>query len=1219
MAVVGDAKVVIRAVTDRLKPEILDAFNNMNRDIESAGQRAGDSYARGVKRAAARGTRGANPFERFFSPETLARAEAARQQLRSLNLATIFVTTGVTGLIGAIGSLIGPLVGLSAALAQAAKTSIVLVSALGALGQAGITAAIAFKGVGQAISAGLRQQGGAARSIAAEEQALRRLRDARLELKRLIEEEKPQALAEARQRAADAADAAADALRGAERAERDYFDAQKEVLDATEALNDAREEAKEKLQQLRFETEGAALSEKRARIEFEKAREGLQRVQDLPPNSRARQEAELAFAEADLNLRRAIDRNSDLKKEERAATLAGVEGSDEVLSAKERLADAYQNEQDAAFNAARAFRDAARAQAEAAQAAADAAAGGRVEKELDERIARAREAVRDAELALKEGAGGVNAYADALRNLSPAAREFTQRIIDNTKRFRDFRLAVQDAFFLQFNDALTLLLNSLDRLQPLLVSTADILGRLGVSFAAVFLSAENIGRTEKIWQINNELLDKLGQTVINLVDGLGELLVAAEPVIKAFGDWALQSSTGWLNRLKGENEELTQSFEDAADTAGRIFGILGKLGDIIGLIFGAAEGEGNSIDKVLTALETKTTEWFNALDAGSKNGSLTQFLNDATDNGLLLIEIIGEILGTFKDLAAEEGTGAFLTSIRDIVEEFRAALPSLTGPDGPLQGLGVTIQRLGEIFLALNDSGAFKTFFDTLNPLLGAIADFVTDPANKAIIDIFAQIAAFGLALGLVFRPIKFLGQALLGLFALFGKIPGAIAGLKAGFGVIGGAAKTAGTGIATAFKAFSMSTLGTRIGLAGLAIKNFFLTAVTNAKSFGGIILKEFGQVFAAVGRGIGGFFANVGRFFASIGGTILNALRTAFTAIGPAIGNFFKTIGPKILPALLNVLKTVGPFLLRGIGMLFAGIPGLIITALITVITLVIQYWDEIVAFLQGAWEFIKEWGGKFWDWLGEAFQAVWTWLQELWNGLIEFVGSIPERLAAFGATIWQWIGDAFSAAWTWLQEQWESLVTFVQEIPSRLAAGAGMLWQWIQDAWDDYWTLQKQRFDDLINFFKELPGKLANAAGNLWEWLKDSFKGALNWVIDKWNNWRLSLRIPTNAFTVGAGIAGIGFDIDTPNIPRLAMGGVVSPRSGGTLAYIAEAGRPERVEPLDSQGLSKRDRVLIDKLGPGGGMTINVYPSAGMSEQELAKKVSRELAYQLRRGTL
>jgi hypothetical protein len=73
------------------------------------------------------------------------------------------------------------------------------------------------------------------------------------------------------------------------------------------------------------------------------------------------------------------------------------------------------------------------------------------------------------------------------------------------------------------------------------------------------------------------------------------------------------------------------------------------------------------------------------------------------------------------------------------------------------------------------------------------------------------------------------------------------------------------------------------------------------------------------------------------------------------------------------------------------------------------------------------------------------------------------------------------------------------------------------------------------------------------------------------------------------------------------------------GGSLVNVAEAGQAERIEPLDENGLSKRDKALILALSgsSSGGATINVYPSAGMDERELANMVSRKLAFEIRKG--
>jgi hypothetical protein len=120
-------------------------------------------------------------------------------------------------------------------------------------------------------------------------------------------------------------------------------------------------------------------------------------------------------------------------------------------------------------------------------------------------------------------------------------------------------------------------------------------------------------------------------------------------------------------------------------------------------------------------------------------------------------------------------------------------------------------------------------------------------------------------------------------------------------------------------------------------------------------------------------------------------------------------------------------------------------------------------------------------------------------------------------------------------------------------------------------------------------------------------------LNFLIGKLNS--ISFKIPD---IVGVPGRGTTFGIHIPYIPLLAEGGVVNPSRGGTIARIGEAGRPERIEPLDSKGLSKRDKAIIELFAGGtGGTTINVYPSAGMNESELASMVSRQIAFQMRKG--
>lgn len=100
---------------------------------------------------------------------------------------------------------------------------------------------------------------------------------------------------------------------------------------------------------------------------------------------------------------------------------------------------------------------------------------------------------------------------------------------------------------------------------------------------------------------------------------------------------------------------------------------------------------------------------------------------------------------------------------------------------------------------------------------------------------------------------------------------------------------------------------------------------------------------------------------------------------------------------------------------------------------------------------------------------------------------------------------------------------------------------------------------------------------------------------------------------------GITKSGTQTKANGTPKLALGGTVYPSSGGTLVTVAEAGRPERIEPLDSNGLSDRDKALISQMGGGSGINITVNPAPGMDEKELAAAVSRQLAFEMRKGTI
>src|SRR5690606_31611253 len=122
------------------------------------------------------------------------------------------------------------------------------------------------------------------------------------------------------------------------------------------------------------------------------------------------------------------------------------------------------------------------------------------------------------------------------------------------------------------------------------------------------------------------------------------------------------------------------------------------------------------------------------------------------------------------------------------------------------------------------------------------------------------------------------------------------------------------------------------------------------------------------------------------------------------------------------------------------------------------------------------------------------------------------------------------------------------------------------WVSQARD--WIVG--RFNSVVDFVRGLPGRISSAARGMWDGIRNAFRAAINWIIDRWNS--LSFTLPSVNIP-GLGKVG-GFTLNTPNIPRLAQGGIVPATPGGRIVRVAEAGQAEAVIPLDR---------LEDMLGP------------------------------------
>jgi hypothetical protein len=1166
MAILGDAYIKLHILGDPEK-DLKRKLQNFNSG--DVGQRMGWDWNRGFQRGASK-----RPFglsESFFQQIT-----RSRDQLQSLIRLGFFVGPAITAVVGAIGGLVGVVTTFVSVVGAATPAAVALGSALTAVAQAAIVARVAFGGVGDALRAGIRAEEESANNQDAIAAALKRVEQARIRLRNIINKEQPERLAEARERALRAEESAADALINSQRALRSYNEAQRRTLRALEALNDARERAKERIQQLRFELEGGAISEKRARLQFERARDALQRVQDLPPNSRARQEAELAFAEADLNLRRAIDRNGDLRKEEARATREGVEGSQEVVSAKEAITNAIQAEADAEIAAAKAFRDAARARTQADKAAADAAEGGRVQQEINAQIAAARDQLQDALDALDRAqkSGAASAYQKALEDLSPAAQEFVKYLIEIRKEFKRVRDAAATTLFPNLIPAIQNIVDIIDTvLVPLFAETGKVVGETAKSFSDTFVEAENLANLQTAWRINNGLIRNLGGALEGLLEGVLAVLAAAGPLAERFGNWAEQTMKAWGATKKADaaSGELTERLNRAGDVAARLGAILREMGIFfreLGRVIMAPGGAGEVMLDFLENAFRGMSDFLRAGKAFDGERSLVEYFRDLTTNGIEILRWLGDLIVLFMNLGSGPGMTGFIEKLREataIWEDTGAEI------DKALIPFGDFIVQFSLLTRNLTESGAIEQFFGIINTSLVNVNNLFENETFAAVIGFLGRLKAISIALYTIKNVGKFFGEAFLGSFL----VP--LGGLKKGFGkAVAGLDKVAMGRGPFAIMATRIQILGLKIGalaapiaiiVAAVAILGawFYYLYQTNEdfKESMDKVLEKLKPIWDALKQEVEVF---------------LESLKAAWNAIKEPLMELYYFLEDNVL----SLFKKLGSNEEGGVGWLT--------TTISFAITSVINILGGLIS---GAVRFI-----------GELIGDIIRFVREVIGGMQRAFSGIVNIIAGIFNTIKNIIVGAFKIISGIINKDFDLIFEGIFQL-------FGGMWEGIKQFFRGVRDLFRGLGEILVSPFRFL----ANALNSIFRFMLEIFNG----IARAWNNTIGSLSFKVPDWVPGIGGRELSMPRFREPLFNLAKGGIVPAVPGGIFARIGEAGRAERVEPLDPSGLSKRDRAMISMLAQQSGMgaTIHVYPSPGMNERELANLVSRRLAYEMRSG--
>ncbi len=1015
MAIVGDAYVMIHAITSGLDKEIKDALKNVDKHGTNAGNRVGKNFTKGFKKGS-----GKSPFDEFFKGSDAAAAKFSSLTKSGYALAPLL--TAAAGTIGVLGTSLISLGSIIGAITVPAMT--VLGSSMMSLAQAAITVKLAFAGVGKAIAAGNKAKkagAGNAKALAKAEKALERALKAQLKAE---------------------ADASVELTKAKEK-----------LIEAENDLHDAREQAKQDLEELGFDSEDAALSEQKAAIELEKARETLARVSDLPPNSRARKEAEIAFAEADLNYRRAIDKNNDLKKTE--AKNAAMGNLEQQVEGQKNVVSALKSRQDAEDNV-----------------------GATILNNV-ESMERANDAVNDAEDALddiKNNTAAVDAYADALKDLSPEAQKFVKYIVSLKNVFKDLKAAAGKDLFPKLETALRNFFRpgNIKIFKGLLQETGGVLGDVAIKFSKTVTKGENLKRLQGIWKTNNRLLGKFGDAGNNVYEALLLLLEAAKPLIDAFGDWIVNITAAWKQTLKADKATGALSarfriakgiFKDLGKIFGNVFGGLGKL-------FKANTGPGSGGQIFLNYFKKITENFKNLKTIDGK--PLKQFFAGAAKNGTKLLDLLGKILGGFIKLADDPALGKFFDNLGEAVDILNTI--DLGGAMVAISEFAIEIAKFVKL---VTDSGSVEVFFGVLKTGLSFLNKILSSGVGQALLKVTALIFPFLLGLGTIARVGKF---ALLVVKGNLDKV-------------------------AKAFKFLLPKKVYAKIvsGLDTIKLKAMYaMDKVKASAKKAGTALVNFGK--KAVASAVKGLKA-VGSGAKSAALKLIAMGRAAATkALGGikkfAIGSRILLTSPIFLIAVAIVAIIAGLVMLYKRSEKFRKIVdkafGAIKRALVGAFNWAKKNWPLLLAILTGPigllvffvvknFDKIKKLGGKVWDKFKTALSAVWRGIKVVWNLIVAGVKLYIKAVKAYIEFVWDVLKTGLELVWTGIQFVWDLIVAGVKIYIAAVTAVIEFVWDVLKKGLELAWAGIQIVWDLIVAGVKIYIDAVKAVLGFVWDVLK------------------------------------------------------------------------------------------------------------------------------------
>ena len=751
----------------------------------------------------------------------------------------------------------------------------------------------------------------------------------------------------------------------------------------------------------------------------------------------------------------------------------------------------------------------------------------------------------------------------------------------------------------------------LERTLTLVADAATIAGIDMGSMGAIF---NKVAASNKVqMDVINQLHDAGVPALASLAEYMG---VTAEEATKMASSGTIDFATfqeAMETTLGGAAQSSGNTFSGAMANVGAAIGRVGA--NLLGGFFPKLAPLFQSITKAIGPMEDQAKALGETI--GSKVTPVIEWLTKALQNGIGEFKVVPQLMapavaafialgssGLAPLLRMVPGLGGFASKLAflggpvgiaiaafaglvAVSPELQAALGSLLGALGSAGASLAPVLEKVAAALSVAFVGAIQVAIPVVSGIVEALAGLIgwlTDSDEK----VAALTTVVGLAVG--------------GWIAYKGVMAGiSFAQLIAGLGK-----KAAAFAVATAAKA---KDLALTAAIVAMYVKDFVVAAARTVASIAAQAAAWVANTAAQVASraamvasrvAMGAATAAQWLFNAALAANPIGLVIAAVAALVAGLVWFFTQteLGQEIWSAFMTFLSEAWTNIVTFATDLWNGLAQFFTDLWNGIVTGVQSAWSIFTGWITSSVEAIVSWWNGIWSAVGSFFSDLWngivTGVQSAWSGFTGWITSSVQGIVTWWNSIWTGVGSFFS-------DLWQSIVGWVtvriNAVRSVLFSIVNAIVTWWRGVWTGVSSFFSGLWDGIVNVVRGVGTAFSNVFNGIRNAIKTAFAGVVNIVkapinaiiglingaIRSLN--RLKVSIPDWV----PGFGGQTFGINLPTIPRLAEGATVLPRKGGTLAVLAEAGRPESVVDTGlinralEEGLSRNGQAGMVVQGP------------------------------------